>query len=158
MAAVTFKAHPYDIDINPLVATGIKLYNKATAELDKSEKLTLNQVNQKQILEQITNDSINFRWGKFVHKVPIGADTNNYLRSLLKQHRDIELEDVQKQAVTTWNNKTRTWDNAVVPVIASRTVQDLTPNVTAAGVENADAPRFYCRVKIQMIATRLLVL
>ena len=45
--ATVFKAHPYDIDTNPLDSTGIKLYNQATASLEKSEKFTLNQLNKK---------------------------------------------------------------------------------------------------------------
>ena len=142
-----FLIDPYEGDINPGSDIGLKLFNKATAELDNDDKLEIRQEKATAILDRFKQDASNYRWGRLVTAVEV--DAIGTTKNVFREHTDIKLEDIKKHARKTWGDRALTYAN---PIVAGELeVVNIDPSNTAA-----DQPTFYARVRSRMISKRIL--
>ena len=98
-----FLIDPYEGDINPGSDIGLKLFNKATAELDNDDKLEIRQEKATAILDRFKQDASNYRWGRLVTAVEV--DAIGTTKNVFREHTDIKLEDIKK----TWGDRALTY-------------------------------------------------
>ena len=84
-----------------------------------------------------------------VHKVQVIADpANEHKRSIIKDYRSVKLSHVKRAAERRWGDATLPFEDSVPPIL---TINTITPSTVAI-----DRPIFYARIKVTMIATRIL--
>ena len=136
--------------MDPSTVEGQKLFLKATEALEDTKKVSVTQDKVTKFLEQVRTDSSKFGWGELVHHLRTGTkDGDPVWKSIIRDHREVTLEDVQRVALKTWGRKNAAW-NANVPNVLDFDVQDIDPSRTPG-----DIPIFHRRVRATMIAKRL---
>ena len=92
---VIFVSNPFHGNINPGTGSRSKIFLKASAKLDKDNKVEVKIATTSKFLDQATKDTNNFGWSPFIMQVQSGA---NGFKNLLKEHKDMSLEDMKRQA------------------------------------------------------------
>ena len=139
-----FAVDPYDGNINPGSSEGAKLYMKATAPMKDEDKFSINIDTSHKFLEAMTRDTNNFGWSSLVRTIQTGP---NEFKNLLRDHKNITMEDMKRQAYKTWGNHSATFADQVPDNFDME-------NIDPAQNNNHRNP-FYRRVKSRMIAKRI---
>ena len=139
-----FAVDPYNGNINPGNSEGAKLYMKATASMKEDDKFSINIDTSHKFLEAMTRDTNNFGWSSLVRNIQTGP---NELKSLLRDHKNITMADMKRQAYKTWGNHSAAFADQVPD---NFDMEDIDP----AQNNNHRAP-FFRRVRSRMIAKRI---
>ena len=142
---MAFHLNPFNGDINPSNADGQKLFLKATEERKDDKQMKIDQSNVKLIMTAFESDARKFGWGSLVNLIPFDAIGGT--RSILLNFTEVHLDEVMKQARTTWGDTTARFEDDLP---ANLVCQALDPATTLAHV-----PRFHRRVRAGMIAKRI---
>ena len=94
----------------------------------------------------VTKDANNFGWGVLMRAIP--SDNAGGTKNLLLDHRDINLDMIQKQAYKTWGNYLANFDT---PFPDDQKLQVLNP-----AADQDQRASFFRRVRSRMIAKRII--
>jgi len=65
----SYQVNPFRGDINPGTAEGLRLFLKATAQLDEEERYGLKPDNAKALMDHLLQASNRFRWNKLIDQI-----------------------------------------------------------------------------------------